>query len=61
MLEANIPRIKAQRTLEEYDAGKIEWLPADRLYDLAMEATGNESLANSYRVSRIRADTKPAG
>lgn len=60
MLEANIPRIRAQRTLEDYDNGKIEWISPDRLYDLAMVATGDEALANSYRVNRIRADTKPA-
>lgn len=58
MLEANIPRVKAQRMLDEYEMGKISPHP-DVLYDAVMLITENETLANAYRVGRIKADQIP--
>jgi hypothetical protein len=59
MLEANMPRLKAQRTKDDYDTGKIKWLHPDVIFDVVMEATGSEELAKTYRVARIKADTPP--
>lgn len=53
-LEANLPRLKAQRRMETEDLSKLHH---DDLYDLVMLATGSEALANAYRVSAIKAAT----
>lgn len=53
-----MPRLKAQKLLDEVDQGKVT-LDADSLYDTVLAATGNENLANDYRVARIKADWKP--
>lgn len=57
VLEANMPRIEAELLLDEYRQGNAQLGP-DRLFDTVMEATGNENLANAYRVARIKADWK---
>jgi hypothetical protein len=59
-LQASLPRLKAQRLLDEYHAGKCT-PGADELFDAAMLTTGSETLANAYRVSRMQADRKPTG
>jgi hypothetical protein len=58
VLEACLPRIRAQRKLDEYKAGRRPHMHPDDLYDCVLEATGSEKLANAYRVARIRADWK---
>lgn len=58
MLEAQMPRLKALKTLEEVDAGRLTLHP-DELYDVVMEATGSEKLANAYRVQAVRSKWKP--
>ena len=53
-----MPRLKALKKLEEVDGGLHPNIHPDTLYDLVMEATGSEQLANAYRVSRIKSDWK---
>jgi hypothetical protein len=48
-------RLKAQQRLESDD---LSGLHHDDLFDLVMEATGSEALANSYRVSAIKSKWK---
>lgn len=61
VLDANMDRIKAVRWFEEIrkDPEKGNSLHPDTLFDLVMEATGSERLANAYRVAAIRAKWKP--
>lgn len=53
-----MPRLRAEKTLDEYRGGKIELGP-DALYDVVMEATGDVELANAYRVQAIKRQWKP--
>ncbi len=55
MLAANMPRLKAQKRLDE---GDLSTMHPDDLYDLVMTATGNENLANDYRANAIKATWK---
>lgn len=57
MLAASMPRLKAMKQLEEVDAGRLKLHP-DSLFDLVMEATGSEKLANAYRVAAVKSTWK---
>ena len=57
LLEINMPRLKAEKKLEQVDAGTLT-LHHDDLYDVVMLATGNEELANAYRVQAIKSTWK---
>ncbi len=52
-----MPRIAAEQLLDDYREGNAQLGP-DRLFDTVMEATGNEDLANKYRVARIKSEWK---
>lgn len=56
-----MPRLKAAKRLEEIemDDAKLAAFDPDQLFDLVMEATGNEDLASSYRVANIRLNQRP--
>lgn len=49
-----MPRLKAAKRLESDD---LSGMHHDDLFELVLLATGNESLANAYRVSAIKAAT----
>ena len=54
-----MPRLKAQQLLDDVDAGRVT-LHHDTLYDVVLQATGSERLANAYRVGAIKAKwTRP--
>ncbi len=59
ILEANLERVKAQKVMEEIETGKVDFaaMNCDRLFETVLLATGSEALANSYRVSAIKAQT----
>ncbi len=53
-LHANIPRLKARRTLEQAVNGKVRLSP-DEWYDAVLLATGDERAANRAHWNATRA------
>jgi aromatic ring-opening dioxygenase catalytic subunit (LigB family) len=53
-----MPRIKARRVLDDIESTRIDFMRfhPDALYDVAFEATGNEEVANAWRVQRIKVE-----
>ena len=56
LLEINMPRLKAIRTLDEVDAGRLT-LHHEALYDLVIATGGSKELAGIYRANAIKAAT----
>lgn len=56
LLAANMPRLKAEKILDE---GDIEHLDAQGVYDLVLQATGSERQADEARRARTAARRRP--
>lgn len=50
-----MPRLKARRRMQAEDLSKLH---PDEAYELVLDATGSEQLANMYRVNALKATWK---